>query len=121
MSDGLLLIVALTNLVLLVWFIFTMNRLRANTQELVDIAREFALSAARRAHDPAAPPSDFHEGMTGVELVAAVEAAGGRLRLLNDVMGVEAVLDNPAAVSAHAARLLKSKNQAVVRVLRGRR
>ncbi len=121
MSDGLLLIVALTNLVLLVWFMLTMNRIRANTQELVEIARGFTEFAGRRLNDPSAPPASFHAGMSGSELLAAVEAAGGRLRLLDDVMGVEAVLDNPAAVGPEAAGLVKAKNKAVAQALRARR
>ena len=121
MSDGLLLLVAIANLVLLIWFILTMNRLKANTQELVDIAREFTAFTSRRLNDPAAPPAAFHAGMSAPELVSAIEAAGGRLRLLDDVMGTEAVLDNPAAVGPEAARLVKSKNKAVVQVLRSRR
>jgi hypothetical protein len=113
--------VAITNVVLLVWFILTMNRLKANTQELVNIARDFTEFAGRRLNDPAAPPDKFHAGMTAPELIVAIEAAGGRLRLLDDVMGVVAVLDNPAAVGPEAARLVKSKNKAVVEELRSRR
>lgn len=120
MADGLLLLVAITNLVLIIWFILTMNRLKANTQELVEIAREFTEFAGRRMNDPTAPPAAFHPAMSGPELVLAIEAAGGRLRLLDDVMGMEAVLDNPSVVGPEGARLVKSKNKAVVQVLRSR-
>lgn len=120
MSEVSLLLVAITNFVLLIWFIFTMNQMKANTQELVEIAREFTAFSERRQNDPAAPRAAFHAGMSAPELVAAIEAAGGRLRLLDDVMGVEAVLDNRAVVGRDAARLVKSMNKAVVQVLRNR-
>jgi hypothetical protein len=79
MSDVLLILVAVTNLVLLIWFIHTLNRLKENTQELVDIAHEFTQFAGRRLNDPAAPPAAFHAGMSATELVSAVEAAGGKI------------------------------------------
>jgi hypothetical protein len=121
MTEGLLLLATIANFVLLIWFIFSLNRLKANTQELVDLAREFVEWSYRKPGADPAALEGLHDAMSATELVEAIEAAGGRLRLLDDVMGVEVVLDNWRVLGQSAVRLVKAKNKAIAQVLRARK
>ncbi len=120
MSNEMLLFVAVANLVLLIWFIFAMNKLNANTQELVNLARELIHRSNTRPTTPA-KPGELHDGMSATELLEAIEAGGGRLRLLDDVLGVDVVLDAPRGFDPKAAQLVKAKRKALVQRLRARK
>ena len=120
MPNALLYLIAFADIAFVLWFILTMNRLKANSQELVELARNFIESADRKASPAPIEVEGLHDEMSAADLAVAIENAGGRFRLLDDVMGVTVVLDNPKTVGPVAVRLVKSKNKALVQLFRSR-
>ncbi|MGC1272472.1 MAG: hypothetical protein WBC44_02105 [Planctomycetaceae bacterium] len=117
MGEVVALVVGIVNLILLLWFIITLNGIKSDTAEIV----EFGRLLVKRTVPAANPNVSINDGMTPDEMLAAVEAAGGQLKLLNDVMGLDVVLENHDAMPPELVRLVKKHSKAIAKVVRRRR
>lgn len=100
-------------LILLVWFILTLNRIQANTRRTAEgVARLVTL--AERSAPPLPPHPLFRDNMTPAEVLATIEERGGRLRMVDGFFtGRQVFLDNPHVIGPHGERLLQNHNYAI--------
>jgi hypothetical protein len=100
-----------------IWFIVTLNRIQRNTQRTAeDVSRLVAL--AERSAPPLPPAPAFRQDMPAAEVLAAIEARGGRLRVVDGYFtGPQVELAHPLVIGELGVWLLRNHNLAIAQLL----
>lgn len=104
----------------LVWFILTLNRIQRNTRRTAEnVSRLIALT--ERMAPPMPPPPPFREGMSPAEVLAAIEARGGRLRVVEGYFtGRQVEFTHPLVIGELGMWLLRHHNHPIAQLLLNR-
>ena len=106
--------------ILLVWFVVTLNRIQTNTRRAADDMARLVMLAERAAPalPPLPPPPPFRDDMTPAEVLATVELRGGRLRVVEGwITTRHATLDNPLVLDELGRQLFRRYNFTIAQLL----
>jgi hypothetical protein len=106
--------VAIANLILLIWFIVTLNRIQRNTREIAEYARQLAI-----CHPPSKDQARvINRDLTVIEILAALADRGVRVTLSDRPGPPELVVSESGGAHPELLRQLGEHRAEVIELLR---